>query len=113
MLAADATVVVDQPVHRLRQGDDLRGALDLQPGSPDKGIGEHTQHRIRIAAQVTNLIGGLAAADDHLAVAVHPDGDWRGLHAPSRPPGDQHGPVVAGDERSCLVGSWHRFSHIR
>jgi hypothetical protein len=74
VFARDAAVVVDQPVHGLGQGHDLRGAVDLDPGT-EEVVGEDAEGGGGVAAEVADLVGGLPAADDDLAVAVDADGD--------------------------------------
>jgi len=56
MLPADAPVVVDQPLHRLGQRDDLCRPLDLDPAA-EEGIGDHAQDDRRVASQVARLVG--------------------------------------------------------
>ena len=74
VLAGDAAVVVDQSVHGLGEGHDLGGAIDLDPGA-EEVVAEHTHGGGGVAAEVADLVGGLPAADDDLAVAVDADGD--------------------------------------
>src|SRR6266508_1528413 len=103
MLPADAAVVVDQPVHRRRQRHDLRRPLDLHP-TAEEAVREHAQDRGRVTPQVAGLVGGLPGGDDELPLAVDSDQDGRGLQTTTGPAGGEHGPVVAGDEFSCVVG---------
>jgi hypothetical protein len=42
VLTGDATVVVDQPFHGLRQGHEFGGAVDLDPGA-EEVVGEDAQ----------------------------------------------------------------------
>ena len=74
MLAGDAALVVDEPVHGLRQGHDPHGGVDLDPGA-EEVVGGHAQGGGGVTAEVADLVGGLPAADDHFAVAVDADGD--------------------------------------
>src|SRR4030095_622406 len=104
MLPADAPVVVDQPLHRLRQRHDLRCPPDLHPAA-EEVIGQDAQDDRRVASQVARLVGALPGRDDQLPLVVHPDQDGRGLQSPAGPAGDEHRPVVAGNELSYLVGA--------
>src|SRR5215208_5747672 len=102
MLPADATVVVDQPLHRLRQRNDLRRPLDLHP-AVEESVREHAQDRGPITSQIARLVGTLPGRDDHLPLAVDPGQHGRGLQSPTGPAGDEHCPVVACDELSRVV----------
>src|SRR5918993_2353702 len=104
MLPTDAPVVVDQPLHRLGQRHDLRPLLDLDPAA-EEVIGQDAQNDSRVASQVARLVGALPGRDDQHPLAVDPNQDGRGLQPPTGPSGDQHRPVVAGHERSWLVGA--------
>src|SRR5215211_5777354 len=102
VLAGDAAVVVDQPVHGLWQGHDLCGAVDLDPGA-EEGVGEDAQGGGGVASEVADLVGGLPAADDDLALAVDADGDGGGLEAAGGSAGNQYRPVVVGHKLASLV----------
>jgi len=80
VLAGDAAVVVDQPIHGVRQRDDLSAAVNPDPRA-EEVVGEDAQGRGWAASKVADLVGRLRAADNHLPVAVDPDDDGRGLEA--------------------------------
>jgi hypothetical protein len=80
VLAGDAAVVVDQPIHGVRQRDDLSAAVNPDPRA-EEVVGEDAQGRGWVASKVADLVGRLRAADNHLPVAVDPDDDGRGLEA--------------------------------
>src|SRR5215469_11735107 len=81
VLARDPPVVVLQDRQRVRQVDELRASLGLNPLAEETVV-DDTQGRPRVPGQVPGLDGGLPGADQRAAVVV--DGDEHGgeLRAP-------------------------------
>jgi hypothetical protein len=102
MLAGDLAVVIDQVVHGLRQRDDLRGALHLDPLT-EEAVGEGADGHLGVSAGVVGLGRRLSGADDDPAFVVHACQHRRHLGAAVGMLGQQDGAMVAGEEVPRLV----------
>src|ERR1700730_12969114 len=69
VLTRDVAVVLDEPVDRLGEVDDLGPALDLRGGS-EEAVLEHAHRAPRLALNVLRLHPRLAGPDPHGAAAV-------------------------------------------
>ncbi len=102
MLAGDPPVVVDQGVHRLRQFDDVRGALHLHPPAEER-VGKRAQPHPRVAADVADLVRGLPGADHHVTPVVDRYAHRRQLGSPVTLEGAEHRVMLAaGEVKRCL-----------
>ena len=70
VLARDLPVERDQGLHRLREGDDLRGTRHRDPLAEELVL-ERAQRRPRVPSEVSDLVGRFPAGDHHPALSVH------------------------------------------
>ena len=72
MLPGNATVVVDERLHRIRQMDDVGAPFDEYPLT-EEGLRENAEHDAWIGGQIAGLGCGFARADDHVTCLVDTD----------------------------------------
>ena len=70
MFTGDAPVILNEQVHGVGQGDNLRVSLDLDPLAEER-VGENAQRSAWAAPQVLCLDRGLTGTDQHPALVVH------------------------------------------
>ena len=94
MLSFDLAVPGDQRLHRFRQRNNIRPAVDLYPLRPVKGVGKNTERSSRVAAEIFYFIRGLAAGDEDPPLVVDAGRDRRHLEPAVALARDKHAAMV-------------------